>query len=299
MSVEMQDLSVFMAVVRAGGFREAARRTNVSASSVSEAVRRLEAQLGVRLLNRNTRSVHPTEAGSRLADRLAPAFDEVGAAIAAVSDFRDRPAGTLRINVPGGAARLILPEIVPAFLKAYPDITMEVIVEDGFVDMLAAGCDAGIRYDEALEQDMIAVPIGPRWQRFATAAAPSYLAARGWPEHPLDLQRHACLRGRFSSGTMPAWEFERAGQILRVEPTGPLMVRLGAAVDLAISAAVEGLGIIHLYEEWLRPHLESGALVPVLKPWWQTFSGPYLYYPSRRHMPPPLRAFVAFIRTRR
>jgi DNA-binding transcriptional LysR family regulator len=283
-------------VAHAGGFRDAARLGGVSASSLSGAVRRLEAKLGMRLLNRTTRSIAPTEAGARLLERLRPALDEVEAAIDIVNAFRDRPIGTLKLNVPGTVARLVLPSIVASFLKAYPDIRLEVIVEEGFVDVLAAGCDAGIRYDERLEQDMIAVPIGPRIQRFATAASPDYLDARGRPEHPRDLLTHACLRGQFASGAMPTWEFERDGEVMRVDPVGPLVVRLGAAVDLAVSAAVAGLGIIHLFEEWLRPHLDSGALEPVLAPWWQSFSGPFLYYPGRRHLPAPLRAFVDFIK---
>ena len=143
---------------------------------------------------------------------------------------------------------------------------------------------------------MIAVPIGPRIQRFATAAAPAYLDARGRPLHPRDLLAHACLRGRFASGAMPAWEFERDGEVVRVDPGGPLVVRLGGAADLAVEAAIAGLGIVSLFEAWLRPHLDSGALEPVLAPWWQSFSGPFLYYPGRRHLPAPLRAFVDFIR---
>ena len=143
---------------------------------------------------------------------------------------------------------------------------------------------------------MIAVPIGPRLQRFATAASPAYLAARGRPEHPRDLLRHACLRGQFASGTMPTMEFERDGEVVRIDPTGPLVVRLGAAVDLAICAAIDGLGIIHLFEEWLRGPLDSGALVAVLEPWWQPFPGPFLYYPGRRLLPAPLRAFIDFIK---
>lgn len=293
----LNDLSAFASVAQAGGFREAARLGRVSASSLSEAVRRLEARLGVRLLNRTTRSVAPTEAGARLLERLTPALGEVEAALDVVNSFRDRPVGTLRLNVPGVAARLVLPPIVPPFLKAYPDIRLEVVVEDSFVDVLAAGCDAGIRYDERLEQDMIAVPIGPRVQRFATAASPDYLAARGRPQHPRDLLTHACLRGQFASGASPPWEFERDGEILRVDPTGPLVVRIGAAADLAVSASIAGLGIVHLFEEWLRPHLDSGALEPVLTPWWQSFPGPFLYYPGRRHLPAPLRAFVDFIKS--
>lgn len=296
MKTDLGDLNAFVAVARAGGFRDAARAGNVSASGLSEAVRRLEAQLGVRLLNRTTRSVKATEAGERLLERLAPALSDVEAALDVVNGFRDRPAGTLRLNVPVSAARLVLPDIVPAFLAAYPDIRLEVIAEDSFVDVLAAGCDAGIRYDERLEQDMVALPIGPRMQRFATAAAPSYLDARGRPTHPRELMRHACLRGRFSSGAIVPWEFERDGEIVRVEPSGPLLVRAGTAVDLAVAAAIAGTGIIYLFEDWLRPYLDSGALEPVLEPWWQPFSGPFLYYPGRRFVPAPLRAFVDFVK---
>jgi len=148
-----------------------------------------------------------------------------------------------------------------------------------------------------LEQDMIAVPIGPRVQRFATAAAPSYLDRFGRPRHPRDLLGHACLRGRFASGTMMSWEFERDGEVVRIDPTGPLLVQNGAATDLAVQAAIGGTGIIFLFEDWLRPHLASGALEPVLEPWWPRFSGPFLYYSGRRLVPAPLRAFIDFIKT--
>ncbi|NKI92465.1 LysR family transcriptional regulator [Rhizobacter sp. SG703] len=299
MAVDLGDLTALLAVARAGGFRDAARATGSSASSLSEAVRRLETRLGVRLLHRTTRSVAPTEAGARLIDRLGPALVEVEASLDVVNGFRDRPAGTLRLNVPISAVRLVLPRIVPAFLAAYPDIRLDIVAEDSFVDVLAAGCDAGIRYDERLEQDMIAVPIGPRVQRFAAAASPAYLDRRGRPEHPRELLAHACLRGRFSSGSMPPWEFERDGELLKVDPTGPLIVRLGAATDLAVDAAVAGTGVIYLFEDWLRPALDSGALEPVLQPWWPSFTGPFLYYPSRRYLPAPLRAFVDFIGAKR
>ncbi len=295
MAADLGDLTAFMAVARAGGFRDGARLSGGSASGLSEAVRRLEGQLGVRLLNRTTRSVAPTEAGMRLLERLGPALGEIEAALDVVNGFRDRPAGTLRLNVPISAARLVLPAIVPRFLAAFPDIHLDVIAEDEFVDVLAAGCDAGIRYDERLEQDMIAVPIGPRQQRFATAAAPDYLDRRGRPQHPRDLLEHACLRGRFASGAMTAWEFERDREIVRIEPTGPLTVRVGAATDLAVDAARDGAGVIHLFEDWLRPYLDAGTLEPILEPWWQIFSGPFLYYPGRRHLPAPLRAFVDFV----
>jgi DNA-binding transcriptional LysR family regulator len=251
-----------------------------SPSGLSEAVTHLETRLGVRLLNRTTRSVVLTEAGQRLMERLAPARSEMNAALDVVNSLRDRPAGTLRLNVPMSAARLALPAIVPGFLAAYPEITLEVISEESFVDVLAAGCDAGIRYEERLEQDMVAVPIGLRVHRYAVAAAPAYLERRGRPEHPRELLQHACIRGRFPSGTVTPWELERAGEVVRIEPTGPLLVTLGGGTDLAVDAAIGGGGIIQLFEDWLRPHLDSGALEPVLKPWRPRFSGPFLYYLS-------------------
>jgi DNA-binding transcriptional LysR family regulator len=143
---------------------------------------------------------------------------------------------------------------------------------------------------------MIAVPIGSRVQRYAAAASPAYLDRRGRPAHPSDLLHHACMRGRFASGAMMAWEFERDGTVVRVDPTGPLLVRIGPATDLAVDAAIAGTGIVYLFEDWLRPHLDSGALEPVLEPWWLRFPGPFLYYPGRRLMPAPLRAFVDFIK---
>lgn len=297
MEIDLNDLNAFLAVANAKGFRDGARASGGSASGLSEAVRRLETLLGVRLFHRTTRSVVPTEAGQRLLERLRPALNEVQAALEVVDGFRCRPAGTLRINVPVSAARLVLPAIVSPFLAAYPEIRLEVIADDSFVDVIAAGCDAGIRYDERLEKDMIAVPIGPRVQRFATAASPDYLDRFGRPQHPSDLLSHACLRGRFSSGAMPPWEFEREGKAVKIDPSGPLLVQVGAAVDLAVDAAIAGTGIIYLFEDWLRPHLDSGRLDPVLEPWWPRFSGPFLYYSGRRLLPAPLRAFVDFIKS--
>jgi len=296
MEADLGDLNAFLAVARAGGFRVGARASGTSASGLSEAVRRLETQLGVRLLHRTTRSVVPTEAGQRLIERLAPALTEVQSALDVVNGFRDRPAGTLRINAAVSAARLVLPAIIPAFLEAYPDIQLEVFADDSFVDVIAVGCDAGIRYEERLEKDMIAVPIGPRVQRFAIAASPGYLDRRGRPQHPSELLHHACLRGRFASGAMPAWEFEREGEVVRITPNGPLIVQIGSAVDLLVETAKAGTGLLYLFEEWLRPELDSGALEPVLEAWWPRFSGPFLYYPGRRLPPAPLRAFIDFVR---
>ncbi|MDY0965195.1 LysR family transcriptional regulator [Massilia sp. CFBP9026] len=296
MKIELGDLSAFVAVARAGGFREAARATDGSASGLSEAVRRLEARLGVRLLNRTTRSVVPTEAGSSLLARLDPVWSEIDSALDVVNGFRDTPTGTLRLNVSMSAARLVLPSIVPAFLTKYPEIRLEVVAEESFVDVLAAGCDAGIRYEERLEQDMIAVPIGPRTQRMAAAASPAWLGRHGMPGHPRELAPGACIRARFASGAMIDWVFERGGETVTIEPSGQLLVQVGGALDLAIDSAVQGLGVIYLFEDWLKPYVERGELEPVLRSWWPQFSGPYLYYSGRRLVPAPLRAFIDFIR---
>ncbi|UXN72438.1 LysR family transcriptional regulator [Devosia sp. A8/3-2] len=296
MNPDLNDLRAFAAVVRTGGFRDGARETGKSASSLSDAVRRLEAGLGVRLLNRTTRSVLPTEAGRDLLARLEPALQEIRAAMDVVNAHREQPMGTLRLNVPVSATRTVLPAIIPAFLAAYPDIRVEIVAEESFVDILATGCDAGIRYEERPAQDMIAVPIGPRVQRFAPGASPAYLERRGRPEHPRDLLNHACLQGRFPSGVLFSRDFERDGEKVRIEPHGPLIVQAGAATELAIDAAIAGTGIVALFEDWLRPHFVSGALMPVLEPWWVSFSGPFLYYPGRQLVPAPLRAFVDFVR---
>lgn len=292
----MADLSTFALIVEHRGFRQAARVSGLSASALSEAMRRLENQLGIRLLLRTTRSVTPTEAGALLLSRLRPALSEVASALDVLNDLRATPRGTLRLNVPVSAARFFLQTMVDRFLSAYPDVTLDIVVDNNFVDLVASGCDAGIRYGERLEQDMIALPIGPRTQRFAVAAAPAYLARRGVPEHPRDLLQHACLRGKFLSGAIYPWEFERDGQKLSVEPSGPLIVTPTVA-DLAVSAAVAGHGLIYLFEEWLQPYLAAGQLQPVLQDWWQSFPGPFLYYSGRRHLPAPLRAFIDFIQS--
>ncbi len=294
--MDLNDLAAFISVARSGGFRDAARISGVSASSLSIAVRRLEAKLGLRLLNRTTRSVAPTEAGLRLIEKLTPLFSEMEAALDVLNGFRDKPSGTLKLNVPASVAHIDLPGVIAPFLKAYPDIRVEVVIEDGFVDVLSIGCDAGIRYDERLEQDMIAIPIGPRVQRFATAATPDYLDTHGRPAHPRELLAHACLRIQFAGGAMATWNFERDGERVQLDPPGPLVVRPGAAGDLAVRTAMAGVGVVHLFEDMLRPHLDSGALEPVLEPWWERFSGPFLYYPGHRHVPAPLRAFVDFLK---
>lgn len=295
MAVDLGDVALFALVARRGGFRAAATQRGLSASSLSDAVRRLETQTGVRLLNRTTRSVTPTEAGRILLERLRPALAEIDDALDGLGRGDRAPAGTLRINVPTIVARHILPEIAAGFLLRYPAVRLDVSVNDSFVDVLAAGCDAGVRYEESIARDMIAIPIGPRRQRFVGAASPAYLAARGHPGHPADLSEHACIAHRFASGKLGSWEFERAGEIVRIHPEGPLIAE---SIDVEVAASVAGLGIIFTFEEFLAPALANGTLVPVLPDWWQNFPGPFLYYQSRRHMPSPLRAFVDYIKAR-
>jgi len=290
---DLDDLDAFTAIVRAGGFRTAAGRRGVSASALSEALRRLEARLGVRLINRTTRAMTLTDAGSQLYERLVPALGEVSAALDAVNSFRDSPVGTLRLNVPTIVARIFLPPLVAKFLAEHPGVRMEVTADDTLIDVLAAGFDAGVRYDERLEKDMIALPVGPRQQRFVLAGAPSYFAARGRPEHPSDVLDHPVIRHRFASGVSHPLEFEKDGEVIRVVPDGPLVSN---AIELEMAGAVAGLGLIATFEDFLSPHLESGALESVLADWLPPFSGPFLYYHSRRHMPGPLRAFVDFLK---
>ena len=290
----MADLAAFAQVAQHHGFRQAARLSGQSASAMSEAVRRLERQLGIRLLERSTRSVTPTEAGALLLARLRPALDEVTSALDVLNDLRDSPRGSLRLNVPVNAARFFLQPMVDQFLRAYPHIRVELVVDNNFVDIVASGCDAGIRYGERLEQDMIAIPIGPRTQRFAVAGSPSYLARRGVPAHPRELLQHDCLLGKFLSGAIPAWEFERDGQKVSVEPGGPIIVT-PTAFDFAVSLAIAGHGLVYLFEEWLQPHIDAGQLQPVLEDWAMPFPGPFLYYAGRRHLPAPLRAFIDFV----
>ncbi|MDQ0321176.1 DNA-binding transcriptional LysR family regulator [Pararhizobium capsulatum DSM 1112] len=292
----LADLDAFTAVAQERSFRAAALKRGVSASALSEALRRLEQRLGVRLLNRTTRSVTVTEAGERLLERLTPALGDVALALDQINSFRESPAGTLRLNVPTVVAMTFLPPLIGAFLKKYPDITLEVRGEDSFIDVLAAGFDAGIRYDERLERDMIAVPIGPGEQRYVTAAAPSYLADQGEPLHPNDILDHTCIRHRFLSGAMSPWEFERGDEVLRITPPARLIAN---TVELEIRAAIDGFGIIRTFEDFLVPALAEGKLVPILEDWVSFFPGPFLYYASRRHMPAPLRAFVDFIKQNR
>jgi DNA-binding transcriptional LysR family regulator len=287
-------LSVFLAVLDTGGFRAAAQRLRLSASTVSERIAQLEAQLGVPLLIRTTRSVMPTETGRTLATRIAPLMAETRAALRDAASSQSVVRGLLKINVTGAVMVDILPPIIDRFMEAHPQVRVEIMVDDRLVDIVAAGCDAGIRYGEHLAQDTIAVPIGPRYQRIAWAAAPGYLAARGVPRHPSDLLNHECIRLRFSSGALVEWLFELGQETVRVDPPGRLIVGVDGA-SAAIGFARDGRGVIGTFENWLAPYLESGELHPVLHDWWREFEGPQLYF-SSRFTSAPLRAFIELVK---
>lgn len=289
----MIDAANFIAVVDAGGFRVAAEIRRSSASTLSDSVKRLEADLGVRLLNRTTRSVTPTELGVRLMARLKPALQEMEAAFNDLRDESSRPVGTLRLNVPVPVARHILPGIVPQFLERFPGVHVDVVMDNSFIDVIGRGFDAGVRYEESIAKDMIAVPIGPRRQRFIAAASPAYLERFGQPAEPRELTAHRLIGTRFPNGSVGTWEFERGTEVLRIAPDGPLT---SSSVDLQLAAAAAGAGIIYTFEDFLRPFLDAGTVVPILDGWWQEFDGPFLYYQSGRHMPSPLRAFVDYLK---
>jgi DNA-binding transcriptional LysR family regulator len=293
--LDLQALDSFAAVARHRNFRRAAVERGVSASTLSQALRDLEARMGVRLLNRTTRSVALTDAGAALLKRLEPALGEIGEAVAEARSAQMEPAGALRINAPEPAIELVMAPIVSEFLARYPAVRLELIAETNFVDIVAAGYDAGVRWGESLAQDMVAVPLGPT-QRYVVVATPELIARVGAPQDPRELLELPCLRIRFPSGASPPWEFEKAGETVRISPTGPLVAN---SVTLLIRAALDGLGFLSTFDGYAERHLATGRLVEVLADWSETFPGPFLYYPSRRTMPSPLRAFVDFVQARR
>lgn len=294
MKADLTDLQLFAMVARHRNFRRAAAEARMSPSRLSERLRDLEEQLGVRLLNRTTRSVSPTEAGAVLLERLSPALIEIGDALDRLDDFADSPSGTLRINAPGAAAQLVLAGRLGAFLERHPRIRLDLVVEDQMVDIVEGGFDAGIRYDESLAKDMIAVPIGPP-QRYALVASPALLERHGTPAHPSELVGAPAIVHRFVSGTEIPWEFERGTERIVFRPQGRAWCS-DAHVEIALAEA--GTGFLITFEQWTRGGVRAGRLVELFADWQSEFTGPRLYYSSRRHVPATLRAFIDFMRWR-
>ncbi|SEF61886.1 LysR family transcriptional regulator [Bosea lathyri] len=288
----LSQLVVLAAVARNGGFRGAAKELGIAPSAISHAVSALESSLGVRLLARTTRSVAPTEAGAQLLERLGPALSEIDLALEAAIGSRDEPAGNLRLTVPRTAAHTVLEPKLGAFAAAFPEIVLDVVIEDRFTDVVEGGFDAGVRLGESLQRDMIAVRIGPPI-RFAAVAAPSYFASRPRPATPQDLAGHRCIRFRFASGVIYRWEFEKDGVVVEPQVEGPLILSVDHGI---VQAAIDGAGIAFLFEDYARDAIADGRLVRVLEDWCQPFDGFHVYYPSRRQMRPALRAFIDFFR---
>ncbi len=288
----LADLQAFATVARTRNFRRAAAELGVSPSALSHALRNAENHLGVRLLNRTTRSVAPTEAGQRLLARLAPALQDIHGALEEINAFRQSPLGTLRINAPRAACELVLAPLVARFLQAHPGMRVELVGDNAFVDIVAEGYDAGVRFGESLQQDMVAVPVGPP-QRFIVVASPAYLAAHGAPPCPRDLGQHACIRIRLPGGKPYRWEFSKGSERIDIEVDGPLAT---GEMAVMVDAAEAGLGLAYVYAQYAAPAMATGRLVTVLDDWCPEIPGFYLYYPSRKLMPAGLKAFVAMLR---
>jgi DNA-binding transcriptional LysR family regulator len=288
----LSDLTAYMAIISHRSFRKAADELGLSPSTLSHMIRGLETRMGVRLLNRTTRSVSPTEAGERLITRLGPALRQLDAALEAVDDFRGGPSGTLRINTSNIVARRLLENAVPTFLARYPDMALDLVCDGRLIDIVADGFDAGIRLRETVPQDMIAVAFGGP-ARFLAVASPTYIAARGTLSTPHDLVQHACIRLRMPSGKLYRWEFERHGEEVVIDVSGPLTLD---DTQLMVQAAAAGLGIAYVPEHVAADHLANGRLVAVLSDWCPPIDGLCLYYPGHRHVPAGLRAFIAVLK---
>lgn len=285
-------LAAFAAVARHRSFRRAGAELALSTSAVSYAMRALEERLGVGLFHRTTRSVSLTEAGQRLMERLQPALGQVSDALEEMNQFRATPAGLLRINAARAAVPTQLSPRLADFLRAHPDVRIEVTENDGLVDIVAEGFDAGVRLHEFVPEDMVAVPLGPPL-RGMIVASPAYLAQHETPQHPRDLLRHQCVRFRFASGHLYKWQFERGEESLEIDVQGRITLSEQTTI---VRAVLDGLGIAYVLEDAARPWLDSGQLVSMLEDWSPPFPGFVLYYPRQRQMTSALRAFVDLLR---
>lgn len=285
-------LNVFLAAARHRNFRAAAVELDVTPSAVSHSVKTLEQRLGIRLFNRTTRSVSLTGAGERLAARLHPALASIAEAMVEVDEQRAAPSGTVRINASEGAVRMLLRPVLARFLRAYPQVHLDIVTDGKLSDITAGGFDAGIRLIEAVPQDMVMIRLTDT-VRFAAVGAPGYFAARGRPGVPLDLLRHDCIRFRFDSGAIYRWEFARRGTAETINVTGPLTL---TDQPLMVDAAIDGIGIAFVPEHLALDALGDGRLERVLDDWCPAMPGLALYYPGHRHVPAGLRALIAMMR---
>ena len=287
------DLRAFVAVAEQGNFSKAAEQLGLSPSSLSQIIRTFEERLGVRLIHRTTRSVSLTEAGERLLLRIRPALAELDAALSDVGHFRDRPAGIVRVRCLRHAFRAYVAPILAAFHTAYPDIKLDILVDDAIVDLVAGGFDVGFTLGEVLEKDMVGVRLGGEMCQIAVAS-PDYIARHGRPETPKDLHTHKCIRWRWPGRMTPYnWEFFKDGAWFEVEVDGPLIL---SEQTMTIDAAVQGMGIAFWIEQELKPLIEQGKLVPLLEEYSAPFPGFYICYPQQRQMAPALRAFIDFVK---
>lgn len=276
--IDLGGLAMFMAVAEERSFTRAAAKLGVSQSALSHSIQRLEQRLDLRLLTRTTRSVALTDAGARLMETLAPAMEEIEAKIASLTELRTRPSGTVRLTTSEHAARTLLWPAIDRISRDYPEVKVELVVQAKLTDIVAERFDAGVRLGERLEQDMVAVSIGPRL-RMATVGSPAYFAEHGTPLAPDDLTHHDCINLRMVDGSIYAWDYEKDGRELKVRVNGRLVLN---DVDLILSAAVAGHGMAHVVEDRVASLLVQGRLVRVLEDWCEPFDGYYLYYPSRR-----------------
>ena len=289
------DLSTFLSVATHLNFSRAAVELGLTPSALSHSVRTLENRLGVRLFNRTTRSVGLTEAGERLFARLKPAFRDIDDALEDLNSFRDKPSGNLRITAGRQAAELVVLPLAARFLEAYPDVKLEIVADDGLVDVVAAGFDAGVRFGARLEADMVSLPIGA-YMRSVAVASPAFFERHAVPQKPEDLHGLPCIRHRFPSGTLYRWEFERGGIAQEIEIDGPLTL---GDVSLMVGPALQGVGIAYIFEDMVKAQIADGSLIQVLGDWCPYYPGLHLYYPSRRHVPATLKAFIEFARDAR
>lgn len=286
------DLNAVVAVAAHRSFRKAAAELGLSPSALSHTVASLEKSMGVRLFNRTTRSVTPSEAGEQLLARIRPALAEIEQAMTGMNEFRDTPAGTIRLNASEGAAQMVLQPLVLEFLRRYPEMRVDLVTEGRLVDVVAEGFDAGIRQAENVPLDMVAVDCSPPIRR-VVVGAPAYFQNRPRPAKPDDLHGHQCMVSRLPGGELYRWQFQRGEESIEIDPTGPLTLD---NYHLMIAAALEGAGLAWINEWAVTEHIAAGRLIKVLEDWSPRLSGLRLYYPGHRHLPAGMKAFLALVR---